>query len=135
MVRRANTIRNMSRLKLLNRNWLALWLQERRRKRLSELPPPGPAVPAAPGNLQGHDEGGVVGLTWDLTGVQFADGISIEARRVQNGAQFSEVGSTGPSETSFDFDAQGFSAWQCRVRAFNSAGYSEYSEWVEVDLV
>jgi hypothetical protein len=128
-------VNGMSRNSGAVRTWVLLWLQGRRRKRQAELVPSGPPIPAAPSDLQGEDLSGVVGLTWELTGVQFADGISIEARKIENGQEFAEVGTTGPTETEFQFDAQGFSAWQCRIRAFNAAGYSDYSDWIEVDLI
>jgi hypothetical protein len=113
--------------------WLWVYLQGRRRKRQQVSPPP--AIPSAPYNLHGEDlGGGLAGVTWYLLVLDVVDGCSIEARHVENGAQFVEVGTTGPGVTSFQFDASGFSAWQFQVRAFNGSGYSDYSEPLEVDL-
>lgn len=120
----------------LVRGWVLVWLQSRRRKRSAgAVPdPPPPSVPATPGNLQGADLGGVVGLTWDMSGVEGEDGCCIEARHVANGAQIAEVGRTGPRVSAFEFDGSDYSDWQFRVRAFNAYGYSDYTDWIEVYL-
>ncbi len=49
------------------------------------------------------------------------------------GGSFSEVGTVGPSINIFEWGT-GSSNYECRVRAFNAAGYSGYSNTVTIHL-
>ena len=49
--------------------------------------------------------------------------------------EYSPVLLDGMSKNSFAFDAEGWNAWQCRVRAFNASGFSGYTDAIEVDLI
>src|SRR5262245_49967109 len=108
------------------RSWLPLWLQGRRRKRHAGS---GLPVPGAPSNLQGEDLGGVVGLTWDNSGVQFEDGYSIEAKEMGE-SDFTVVGTADPDANSFQRGVPNGGTVQFRVRAFNASGFSAYSNVV-----
>lgn len=125
----ARAIRNLT----LRQNWTALFLQRRRRARAaSDAVPPPPPVPNTPASFGGSIVDNVVTVTWDMSGVGLADGCSIEAKPLQNGAVWVEKGTTGPEENSFQFDAGGLTDWFCRIRAFNGSGYSAYSEEIEL---
>src|SRR3954451_20136709 len=90
-VRARTTVRSTVRPAWRQR-WLAVWLQGRRRKRQQPPPPDPPLVPLAPGQFDGQIVDGMVVLTWSMAGVGLADGCSIEARPLQNGAVWVEVG-------------------------------------------
>ena len=110
--------------------WLAVWLQDRRRRRAAA----SPAVPSAPSDLQGSDTGGGFELIWDMTGVEGELGVSIEYRDVDLGEAFHEIATVGPGIGDYASGTAG-SNIQCRVRAFNAVGYSPYSNTVTINLV
>jgi hypothetical protein len=116
----------------LVRAWWALRCQKRRRR---ETIITGPAVPAAPSSLQGHDIGGAVDLIWSMAGVVEDLGCSVEARIDQVGFEFDEVGTTGPGASFFSMEIEDGQTRQFRVRAFNAAGYSDYSNVVTVSFL
>ena len=112
------------------RSWLALFLQERRRSRVAA----SAGAPAAPSNLQGSDVGGGFELTWDMTGVHGETGVSIEYRDIDEAESFHEIATVGPGVHMYD-SGPSESNIQCRVRAFNAAGYSPYSNTVTINLI
>ncbi len=109
--------------------WLAHWLQERRRKRVAAAA----GVPGAPSNLQWVDIGGSLDVTWDMTGVHGESGCSVEVKDLDLGGSFQEVGTVGPGVSTFEWGT-GSANYQCRVRAYNAAGYSGYSNTVTIHL-
>jgi hypothetical protein len=114
------------------RTWLALRLQWRRRKRAAG----GTAgVPAAPSNLQGWDTAGAVLLTWDMTAVEGELGVEIEGRQEAPEHEFEVLGVGGPNVSNFDYEIGTGGFWEFRVRAFNAAGYSGYSNVVRVEFL
>ena len=82
-------------------------------------------APAAPSNLQAEgDNGGSAVLTWDMTGVDFEDGVLVEGRRGSD--EFAQIGSTGPDVGSW-MGGVASGNWEFRVRAWNGVGFSDYS--------
>jgi hypothetical protein len=113
------------------RAWTAWFLEKRRRGRVAAS---GHPVPAAPSDLDAEDGGGLASLTWSMAGVDFEDGCSVEGRDLDKAEAFHEVGRTGPDVAAFDFDTGGGVNFEFRVRAYNAAGYSAYSNVASISL-
>src|SRR4051794_9175266 len=110
-VRVRTTVRSNVR-SALQRRWVAVWLQGRRRRRATA----SGGAPNAPSNLQGVDGGGGFELTWDMTGVQGELGVSIEYRDLDLGESFHEINTVGAGVSEYASGPAGANV-QCRVRA------------------
>lgn len=83
-----------------------------------------PPLPAAPSNLSGTVSGSDVILSWiDNAGNE--DGFKIE--RGTDGINFSQIATTTANTTAYTDAGLGSGTWYHRVRAFNTAGNSGYS--------
>jgi len=90
-------------------------------------PTPPPPVPNAPSNLTGSATRAAIGLTW-RDNSNNETGFSIERCGPINCPFFDEIAQTGSNVTSFsDRDVTPNTCYRWRVRAFNGAGYSAYS--------
>jgi hypothetical protein len=89
-------------------------------------------LPGTPGGLGGSsDEGGSTLLTWDMDGVSYEDGSSVEGRK---GADpFVELATTGPDVDSVTLGVPA-GTWEFRVRTFNAHGFSDYTNSVFVTV-
>jgi hypothetical protein len=117
------------------RRWIAVRRQKQRRK--SRTAEPMPPLPTGPQFLAAtYLGGGLVELNWDLTGVAFADGMSLERKfEWEDESAFTVIATTGPAVVVYDDTvSQGLTFVNYRIRAFNAAGYSGYSDWVTVSI-
>jgi len=72
---------------------------------------------------------------WDMTAVEGEFGVEIEGRQDAPEYEFEVLGTGGPNVDSFDYEVATGGFWEFRVRAFNAAGYSAYSNVVRVEFV
>lgn len=85
------------------------------------------AVPNAPSNLTSRMTGQLIRLTW-VDNSNNETGFSIErCEPIFNCPEFDEIGQTGSNATSFTDDGTPTFCYPYRIRAFNGAGYSAYS--------
>jgi hypothetical protein len=90
----------------------------------------GPA-PAAPGALAAGLEPGGVGLSWQD---RSSDESGFEVERSQDGVSWEQIGATGAGTVRFsDRETLSGSTYYYRVRAFNGAGYSSFSNVEQID--
>jgi hypothetical protein len=90
-------------------------------------------APSAPSSLVAESSGSaVVSLSWSMAGVVNESGCSIEGR--MDSDPFSELDTTGPGEDSRGIGLPQGGNWEFRVRAFNSMGYSDYSNTVQIAI-
>jgi hypothetical protein len=95
----------------------------------------GNAPPAAPSGLDAKRAGRGVGeLSWTDNAAN-EDGFDVqrEKRSGKSWGGTTLVGTTAADETTF-VDAPGRGKWRYRVRAFNAAGESAWSDWAYVNL-
>jgi hypothetical protein len=106
---------------------IVAYLEARRRKRAALDVPTGPAVPAAPINLDAVDGLSDVYLSWEDVSDN-EDGFRI----YRNGVA---IGETGPGENVFDDSTVVLHGqYTYSVTAFNAAGESAHSRSVDIEV-
>jgi len=70
-----------------------------------------------------------------MTAVEGELGVEIEGRQDAPEYEFEVLGAGGPNVNNFDYEIATGGFWEFRVRAFNAAGYSAYSNVVRVEFV
>jgi hypothetical protein len=88
-------------------------------------------LPPAPSNLTASSAAGQVMLTWQSNSVN-EDGYAVE--QSTDGVNFIQIGTTGRGVTTYTDTPPQPGTYYYRVRAFNVAGDSDYTNIVQVDV-